>query len=69
MARQASLWRHPDFLKLWTAHTLASLSSNVTTLALPLIAALTLHASPFGAVRHDGHAAQPRSRAFRRYLG
>lgn len=47
MASQPSLWRHHDFLKLWTAHTLASLSSNVTTLALPLIAALTLHASPF----------------------
>lgn len=46
MANPLSLWRHRDFLKLWTAHTLASLSSNVTTLALPLIAAITLHASP-----------------------
>lgn len=46
MVNRPSLWRHNDFLKLWTAHTLASLSSNVTTLALPLIAALTLHASP-----------------------
>lgn len=46
MANPPSLWRHRDFLKLWSAHSLASLSSNVTTLALPLIAALTLHASP-----------------------
>ena len=46
MAIPPSLWRHRDFLRLWTAHTLASLSANVTTLALPLIAALTLQASP-----------------------
>lgn len=37
----------PRFLKLWCAHTLAALSANVTNLALPLVAALTLHATPF----------------------
>ena len=47
MPGQAALWRQPDFLKLWAGQTLAALSSTVTTLALPLIAALTLHASPF----------------------
>jgi MFS family permease len=47
MPRHAGLWRHPDFLKLWAAQTLAALSAYVTHLALPLIAALTLHASPF----------------------
>jgi MFS family permease len=47
MPRHTGLWRHPDFLKLWAAQTLAALSANVTNLALPLIAALTLHASPF----------------------
>lgn len=47
MPALASLWRHPDFLKLWSGQTLAALSSNVTNLALPLIAALTLQASPF----------------------
>lgn len=47
MPKQMSLWRHADFFKLWTAYTLASLSSTITTLALPLIASLTLHASPF----------------------
>ena len=46
MPRQADLWRHADFLKLWTAQTVAALSAYVTHLALPLIAALTLHASP-----------------------
>jgi MFS family permease len=47
MPRLTGLWRHPDFLKLWCAQTLAALSANVTNLALPLIAALTLHATPF----------------------
>ena len=46
MARFVSRWRHPDFLKLWFAQTLAALSAFVTTLAVPLIAALTLQASP-----------------------
>ncbi len=47
MPKLAGLWRHPDFLKLWAGQTLAALSSNVTDLALPLIAALILRASPF----------------------
>jgi MFS family permease len=47
MPRHTDLWRHADFLKLWSAQTLATLSSYVTHLALPLIAALTLHATPF----------------------
>lgn len=47
MPGHAGLWRQPDFVKLWAGQTLAALSSTVTTLALPLIAALTLHATPF----------------------
>jgi MFS family permease len=47
MPRYTDLWRHTDFLKLWAAQTIAALSAYVTHLALPLIAALTLHASPF----------------------
>lgn len=47
MSKFTSLWRHPDFLKLWAGQTLSALSGNVTVLALPLVAALTLHASPF----------------------
>jgi MFS family permease len=47
MPRLTGLWRRPDFLTLWAAQTLAALSANVTNLAVPLIAALTLYASPF----------------------
>lgn len=47
MPRSTGLWRNSDFLKLWLAQTLAALSAHLTNLALPLIAVLTLHASPF----------------------
>ena len=43
----ATLWRHTDFLKLWAGQTISVFGSQFTMLALPLIAALTLHASPF----------------------
>ncbi|MDP9295672.1 MAG: MFS transporter, partial [Actinomycetota bacterium] len=46
-ARKPSLWRHRDFMKLWTAETISQLGSQVTLLGLPLIAVLVLHASPF----------------------
>ena len=41
------LWRHPDFLKLWTAETISQVGSAVTGLALPLVAVLVLDASAF----------------------
>lgn len=41
------LWRHPDFLRLWTAQTISQLGSQVTLLALPLAAILVLDASTF----------------------
>ena len=47
MTRHTSLWRHSDFLALWSSQTLAALSAQITQLALPLIAVLTLSASPF----------------------
>jgi MFS family permease len=40
-----SLWRHPDFIKLWTGQTISFFGSALSRLALPLIAALTLNAS------------------------
>jgi hypothetical protein len=40
------LWRHREFLKLWTAQTISVFGDNFTALALPLIAAITLHATP-----------------------
>ena len=41
-----SLWRHPDFLKLWTGQTVSRLGSVVTRTALPLVALLVLGAGP-----------------------
>lgn len=40
-----SLWRHADFLRLWAGQTVSQFGSQITLLALPLTAALTLHAS------------------------
>jgi MFS family permease len=45
--RHRSLWRHADFMKLWTAETISQLGTQVTLLALPLTAILILKASPF----------------------
>ncbi len=42
-----SLWRHRDFLKLWTGQTVSLLGSQVTILALPLAAILLFHSTPF----------------------
>jgi MFS family permease len=44
---KGGLWRHPDFLKLWSAETVSQLGSQVSELALPLVAIITLSASPF----------------------
>lgn len=40
------LWRHPDFLKLWAGQTISTFGSQITALALPLTAVLTLQATP-----------------------
>jgi len=45
-AAAPSLWCHRDFMRLWTAQTVSLFGSQVTTLALPLTAALTLRATP-----------------------
>ncbi|SRR5712692_361598 len=42
-----SLWRHPDFLRLWTGETISLFGTQVTVLALPTLAILTFHADPF----------------------
>ena len=41
------LWRHPDFLKLWSGQTVSQFGSQVSGLALPLAALLVLDASAF----------------------
>jgi MFS family permease len=42
-----SLWRHSDFMKLWTGQTISDLGSVVTRTAVPLVALLALGARPF----------------------
>jgi MFS family permease len=44
---RGGLWRHADFLKLWSAETISQLGSQVSLLALPLVAILTLEVSAF----------------------
>ncbi len=41
------LWRHSDFLRLWSAQTVSQFGSQVSQLALPLAAILVLDASAF----------------------
>jgi MFS family permease len=43
----SDLWRHADFLKLWSAQTISQVGSQVTLIALPLTAILILDASTF----------------------
>jgi MFS family permease len=40
-----SLWRHPDFVKVWSAATVSILGSQITIIALPFIALTMLGAS------------------------
>ncbi len=46
MRLPGSLWREPDFLKLWVGDTISSLGSAVTGLALPITAVTLLAATP-----------------------
>jgi MFS family permease len=45
--RTRSLFRHPDFVKLWSAETISQFGTQVTLLALPIVAATTLNVTPF----------------------
>ena len=40
------LWRHGDFIRLWTGETIEWITGGVTTLAVPTIAILVLNATP-----------------------
>lgn len=44
---RAGLWRHGDYLHLWGAQGISAFGSQITLLALPLVAILTLRASAF----------------------
>lgn len=46
-SRPPSLWRDPDFVKLWIGQTISEIGSRITIVALPLIAVLILNARPF----------------------
>src|SRR5438105_11611746 len=46
IARPGGLWRHPEFVKLWTGQTISRFGSEISQLAIPLAAALVLDASP-----------------------
>jgi MFS family permease len=45
--RRGGLWRHRDFLLLWSGQTVSEMGSSITTLALPLTAVVVLGASTF----------------------
>jgi MFS family permease len=45
--RTAGLWRHRDFRQLWAAETVSQTGTQVTQLALPVVAVTVLAASPF----------------------
>jgi MFS family permease len=44
---RGGLWRHPDFLKLWSAETVSQFGTQVSNLAIPLVAILVLDATAF----------------------
>jgi MFS family permease len=44
---RGGLWRHPDFLRLWAAETVSQFGTQVSQLAIPLIAIIVLKASAF----------------------
>jgi MFS family permease len=45
--RGTGILRHPDFRRLWAADALSQLGTGVSSLALPLLAIVTLNASTF----------------------
>jgi predicted MFS family arabinose efflux permease len=42
MVFKGKLWRHRDFLKLWTGDTITQFTGQISGLALPIVAVLTL---------------------------
>jgi MFS family permease len=44
--RRRSLFRHPDYARLWTAATVSLFGTQVSQIAIPFIAAVLLNASP-----------------------
>ncbi len=46
-ARASGVWRSPAYGRLWSASVISGLGSAISTLALPLLAALTLNVTSF----------------------
>ena len=44
---RGGLWEHGDFLKLWSGQTISEFGSQVSQIAIPTVAVLTLRASAF----------------------
>jgi MFS family permease len=44
---RGGLWRHHDFLRLWAAQTVSQFGSQISGIAVPLVAILTLDSSAF----------------------
>src|SRR5438045_4534708 len=44
---QGGLWRHADFLKLWSAQSISQFGTQISGIALPLVALYALHATAF----------------------
>jgi len=47
MRPQGGLWGHRDFLRLWAGQTISQFGSQISALALPLVAIIILEASAF----------------------
>jgi MFS family permease len=47
MRLPGGLWRHRDFRNLWAAETVSQLGTQVSQIALPLVAIIVLNASAF----------------------
>jgi MFS family permease len=47
LSPSGGLWRHPDFLRLWSAETVSQFGTQISLLALPLAAIDVIHASAF----------------------
>ena len=43
---RGALWTNADFLNLWTGQSISELGSQVSQLAIPIVAAIALHSSP-----------------------
>jgi MFS family permease len=44
---RSGLWRHRDFMKLWTGQTISQFGSQISQLGIPLVAIIVLDASAF----------------------